>query len=271
MTDLTQKELDTILLYVKMYKGIDFTNYAQGSLKRRIIRFFGVKRLNGINEFESRIKKENEFADDFIDEVTVNVTEMFRDPGFWIYLRNSVLPQLAERPLINIWHAACSTGEEVYSMGILLKEAGISNFKMVATDLNKSALNHAQKGIYKLKNQELNNRNYRQFNGAKELTDYYKIEGNNVIYDSSLIQNVEFKKHNLVNDKSFATYDLIICRNVLIYFNFELQEKVLSLFCDSMHIGSFLGIGSKESISWTKSEKFFNTESLEEKIFKKVK
>jgi len=271
MNDLTNTEMETILRCVKLYRGFDFSNYAKGSLNRRILRFLKLKRLNGISEFESRIQNDHDFADEFIDEVTVNVTEMFRDPEFWKFLRNNVFNHLIDRPIINIWHAACSTGEEIYSMGILLKEAGISNVKIMATDLNQNALDQAKKGIYKLKKQVFNKDNYIKFGGTGELSDYYKVEGSNVVYDDSLIKNVVFRQHNLVSDLSFGDYDLIICRNVLIYFNFKLQEKVLELFCNSLNIGSFLGIGSKESISLTKSEKYFATESFEEKIFKKIR
>lgn len=271
MNEFDQREIKSIIDYVKIYRGVDFNDYAQGSLKRRVVRFFEMRRISGITEFEFRIKNDEQFATDFINEVTVNVTEMFRDPTFWIFLRDQVFPELAKLPVIRIWHAACSTGEEIYSMAILLKEAGLySRARIVATDLNNCAIEHAKKGIYKIKSQSLNEKNYIGFKGKMSLSDYYKTEDTNVFYDPDLIKNVKFMKHNLASDQPFATFDLIICRNVLIYFNFNLQDKVLQLFLSSLERGGYLGIGSKESIYQTKAEKNFKTESIEEKIFKKL-
>jgi chemotaxis protein methyltransferase CheR len=271
MTEFEQNELGSIIKYVRDYRGVDFSDYALGSLNRRIIRFFEINRIAGLTEFHQRIRTDKEFGDFFINEVTVNVTEMFRDPGFWIFLRDQVMPVLNERPVIKIWHAACSTGEEVYSMGILLKEAGMDKkARIVATDLNENALEHAKKGTYKIKNQVLNQKNYEAFSGKKELSSYFKSDGNSVVFDSELIRNVQFLKHDLTSEQQLSTFDLIICRNVLIYFNFNLQVRVLQLFYNSLKPRSYLGIGSKESIYRTNTEKLLRTESYEEKIFRKT-
>ncbi|MFW5644764.1 MAG: CheR family methyltransferase [Bacteroidota bacterium] len=270
MTDLSNQEIDSIIKLLKLKKGTDLSDYARSSLNRRVNRFFDVKKISCIKDFEQRMQNEEAFADCFIDEITVNVTEMFRDAGFWIEIRDTVLPKLVERPIINIWHAACSTGEEVYSMAILLNEAGLyEKCRIVATDLNIAALKKCEKGIYLLKNQILNERNYNMFSGMKALSYYYERDKNQVKYHPALIKNVRFKRHDLVLDGSIGLFDLIICRNVLIYFNFPLQEKVLNLFTQSLAANSFLGIGSKESINWTRAEKHFQTLCLEEKIYKK--
>lgn len=270
MTDLNNHDVNTVIELLKLRRGTDLSDYARSSLNRRVNRFFEMKKIGSVKDFQQRMESEKDFADAFIDEVTVNVTEMFRDAGFWMEIKNSVFPGLSERRIINIWHAACSTGEEVYSMAILLKEQGLyDKCRIVATDLNGTALEKSKKGIYSLKHQSLNERNYKMFGGQRSLSYYYQENKNEVLYDPELIKNVEFKKHDLVLDGPFGLFDLIICRNVLIYFNFELQERVLNLFNQSLADNSYLGIGSKESINWTRAANHFYTLSLDEKIYKK--
>lgn len=272
MIDLSSQEINSVIDLLRLKAGTDLSNYARSSLSRRVNRFFEIKKINGLKDFQQRLQREANFADNFIDEITVNVTEMFRDSGFWIEVKNTIIKKLADRRIINIWHAACSTGEEVYSMAILLKEAGLyEKSRIVATDLNGDALKKSELGVYPLKNQVLNERNYNLFSGSRHLSDYYVRKDNQVFYDPELIRNVTFKKHDLVKDGAFGVFDLIICRNVLIYFNFILQERVLNLFTQSLAEDSYLGIGSKESINWTKADKHFKTICLEEKIYKKLK
>ncbi|HNW56943.1 MAG TPA: protein-glutamate O-methyltransferase CheR [Bacteroidales bacterium] len=251
--------------------GVDFSNYAFSSYKRRIIRFIEINKIRDLNYFVDRIITDSEFAANLIKEITVNVTEMFRDPSFWIILRDIILHKLRSKESLNIWHAACSTGEEVYSMAILLKESGmLEHTKIVATDLNRNVLRVAEKGVYQLRSMETNCKNYEQFNNKGKLSDYYSVVDNEAQFDKKLIDNVTFMCHNLGQDDSISGFDLIICRNVLIYFNFELQEKVIQTFSESMQQGSFLGIGSKESINWCKASRFFEVESYEEKIFRRI-
>jgi chemotaxis protein methyltransferase CheR len=251
--------------------GIDFGNYAVSSFNRRINRFLEINKIRDFNYFLSSLKEDISFGDRLIKEITVNVTEMFRDPSFWIVLRNEILPQLRKSSVINIWHAACSTGEEVYSMAILLQEAGLlGQTKIVATDLNGDVLKIAQEGIYPLRNQQTNNKNYELSRGKGKLSDYYTESGNTVCYDRNLVRNVDFMSHNLSQDGPFSTFNLVICRNVLIYFNSGLQEKVIQTIEKSMAINSFLGIGSKESISWCRASRLFKQENAEENIYRKV-
>jgi chemotaxis protein methyltransferase CheR len=266
------KDIKKVIEAIFVSRGVDFSNYAFSSFKRRVVRFIEINKIRDLDTFIENIKTDLEYADNLIKEITVNVTEMFRDPSFWIVLRENILPQISSKNTsLRIWNAACSTGEEVYSMAILLKETDLLNHsKIVATDLNSNVLKVAQEGIYSIKSQEINNKNYEQFGGNGKLSDYYNVVRNTVQFDKQLIKNVDFRCHNLAQDEPISSFDLILCRNVLIYFNFELQEKVIQTFGESMTTGSFLGIGSKESIRWCKTSRFFETESFEEKIYRKV-
>jgi chemotaxis protein methyltransferase CheR len=252
-------------------RGVDFNNYALSSYKRRILRFIEINKIRELDFLLGKIRNDRSYADSFIKEITVNVTEMFRDPTFWIVLRDSILPYFNTMPIINIWHAACSTGEEVYSMAILLEEAGMLNHsRIVATDINNDVLDVARKGVFLLKNQETNTKNYIRFGGKRMLSDYYTVNGNTVQFDKRLVSRVDFICHNLAQEDPLEGFDLVLCRNVLIYFNFELQEKVIQSFAKSMSKGSFLGIGSKESIAWCKASRLLRTESQEENIYMKI-
>lgn len=228
-----------------------------------------LNKIRDISEFLKRIRDEKDFADVLIKEITVNVTEMFRDPTFWTYLRDNVIPHIRFDSTLKIWHAACSTGEEVYSMAILLREAGLlSSSSITATDINKNVLKVATKGSYPLRNQEINTKNYEQFGGKRNLTDYYMQSGNKVQFDRDLVSNVDFRCHDLAQDGQIGVFDLIICRNVLIYFNFDLQEKVIQTFVQSLYPNGYLGIGSKESLNWCKAARALEEISFEEKIYK---
>ncbi len=271
MEEIGLKDIKKVIDAVYISRGVDFSNYAFSSLKRRIKRFLEINKIHDINEFISKIKAESEFTDIFIKEVTVNVTEMFRDPSFWKVLRDTIIPKIHFDTTLNIWHAACSTGEEVYSMAILLKEAGLlKNSAIIATDINRNVLKVAARGVYPLRSQDVNMKNYEQFGGKGKLSDYYTITDSNVQFDKQLISSVDFRCHDLAQDGPIGKFDLIICRNVLIYFNFDLQERVLQTFGQSLIKNSYLGIGSKESINWCRSARLFEEVSLEEKIYRKV-
>jgi len=265
------KDIKRIIDALYASQGINFSEYAFSSFKRRIIRFLDINKIRDLNVLVEQIRTDNIFADNMIKEITVNVTEMFRDPEFWKTIRDAVLPQKKDNNAINIWHAACSSGEEVYSMAILLQEAGLlDHSKIIATDLNKSVLETARRGIYSIKYLETNDRNYELYGGKRKLSDWYKINGNTVEFDRELIRRVEFRSNNLASGCIAGYFDLIICRNVLIYFNSALQERVIHNFSNSLSPDSFLGIGSKESILWCKAFKYFEEESADEKIYKRV-
>jgi chemotaxis protein methyltransferase CheR len=269
--EIDLKDIKRIIEAIKESIGVDFNNYAFSSFKRRVVRFLEINKIRNIDEFISRIKTDKIYTDNLVKEITVNVTEMFRDPSFWVVLRDKILPQLSNKSSFKIWHSACSTGEEVYSMAILLTESNmLKHTSIVATDLNSNVLKVAEKGIYSLKDQTTNSKNYEQFGGIHKLSDYYTVLDKTVQFDTKLIDNVDFRCHNLVQDGPISEFDLILCRNVLIYFNFELQERVIETFNNSMSVGSFLGIGSKESIRWCKNTCLFEAESVDEKIYRKV-
>lgn len=271
MEDISANDVSKIIEALKFSTGSDFGNYAFSSFRRRIVRFTEMRRIREIGVLVDSIRKDRNYAENFIEELTVNVTEMFRDPSFWALIRDTVLPVIAKRQSIRIWHAACSTGEEVYSMAILLQEAGLLHkSRIIATDINKNVLRLASEGAFKLKSQEVNSKNYSLMQGKHMLSDYYVQTDNNVKFNPELIRNVEFMQHDLTRDKAFSVFDLVLCRNVLIYFNSELQENVLSTINKSMETGSFLAIGSKESIRWCREAYCFHEESIDEKIYRKV-
>jgi chemotaxis protein methyltransferase CheR len=271
MEDISVNDVGRIIEALRISTGSDFGNYAFSSFRRRVVRFTEIKRIREIGVLVENITADRKYAENFIEELTVNVTEMFRDPSFWALLRDMVLPVIGRKQMIRIWHAACSTGEEVYSMAILLHEAGLlRRAGIVATDINKNVLRLASQGIFSLKSQEVNSKNYNLMQGKKTLSHYYEKNENVVKFDPDLIKNVEFSQHDLARDKAFSSFDLVLCRNVLIYFNSELQENVLSTINKSMETGSFLAIGSKESIRWCREASCFHEESIEEKIYRKV-
>lgn len=268
--DISDLKRITELIYSKY--GYDFRNYAMSSFKRRILRILELKNLS----IESLIKKLNEspaFINEFLDELTVNVTEMFRDPSFWRIMRDEIIPGiLLNHKTFNIWHAGCSSGEEVLSMAILLKEMGIHNdVSLFATDLDVNILEKAKTATYPAKNMELNEKNYIRFEGKWSLRDYYKEENGKVVFDKNLYNNVTFRKHDLVVGEIFNKFDLILCRNVMIYFNQTLQNEVLKKFHESLFKYGYLCIGSKESLIWCDVANRFLVANNEEKVYKKIK
>jgi chemotaxis protein methyltransferase CheR len=252
--------------------GYDFGNYAMSSFKRRIIM---VLKKNGIKTVDSLIQKlmfDASFFDQFILDITVNTTEMFRDPSFFKVLRNQVLPQLNTRPEFNIWHAACSTGEEVVSLAILLKEENmLHRAKIYATDINHAVLKKASEARYPIRNLELFTQNYKNTDPRDELSSYYNVVDNEVVFDPSLVTNVKFKHHDLAVDHHFFKFDLILCRNVMIYFNQKLQNRVFELLHNSMFLHGFLCLGAKESLIWCKIADKFEAFNEAEKVYKKIK
>lgn len=242
------------------------------SFKRRVLRMLDMKNLT----MEGLIKKVSDqpgFIEEFLDELTVNVTEMFRDPSFWRILRDEIIPGiLLNHKSFKIWHAGCSSGEEVFSMAILLREMGIEeNVSIIATDLDVNILEKAKSGVYPIKNMELNEKNYIRFEGKTTLKDYYKEENGKAVFDKTLMRNVSFRKHDLVVGDVFNKFDLILCRNVMIYFNQTLQNEVLKKFHESLFKYGYLAIGSKESLIWCDIANRFIVVNNEEKVYKKIK
>ena len=266
---IQEHELERLNNLVKQHYGVDFSNYAISSYSRRIKRIIRLYNLESINQLIRKLSAEPAFFEEFLRAVTVNTTEMFRDPMFWKALREQVIPEIARHDVIRVWHAGCSTGEEVFTTAILLKEAGIyDRVKTFATDLNSKVIDFAQAGRYSVKNIELYDQNYEASGGPGKLSDYYEYDGNTVQMDKSLLDNVTFKRHDLVKGGIFSKFDLILCRNVIIYFDRELQNRVFDLFLDSLYSTGFMGIGAKESLIWSTSADRFKTVNNQYNIFK---
>lgn len=267
---LSDVELEEILHVIKLQHGYDFSDYAHASIKRRIQRCMEMSKTKNVFELKYRLTNEPDFFNWFIESVTVNVTEMFRDPEFYKDIRSKVIPKLASYPIIKIWHAGCATGEEVYSMAILLKEEGLlERTRIYATDLNPANLEKARKGIIPLSYMKNYTQNYLLSGGKSDFSEYYTARYGNSIIRKELLNNILFSQHNLVTDQVFNEFQLICCRNVLIYFNKNLQDKVLRLFYDSLSPLGYLALGIKESLLFSQIRDNFQTTSANNKIFRR--
>jgi chemotaxis protein methyltransferase CheR len=205
-------------------------------------------------------------------DLSVNVTAMFRDPGFYKQFRKIVVPMLRTYPFIRLWHAGCSTGEEVYSMAILLQEEGLlDRARIYATDINEVVLRHARSGIFPLNRMQEYTENYIKAGGTRSFSEYYTAKYDGALFNASLTKNVVFSQHNLVTDQSFSEFNVILCRNVLIYFDRTLQHRVQKLFYDSLVHFGVLGLGSKESLRFSEVEDCYERLDNREKLYKKVK
>lgn len=250
--------------------GYDFRGYARPSIKRRILRRLALSDFASLSEMQHAMLYDPHFFRILLQDFSINVTEMFRDPRFYRVMREKVFPILRELPFIKIWHAGCSTGEEAYSMAILLTEEKLyGKTRIYATDVNIEAVNRAKSGIYALERIKEYAAGYQQAGGRASFTDYYTARYDVALMHQDLKNNMVFADHNLVTDVSFGEMDLIMCRNVLIYFSRELQSKVFSLFLDSLEIGGFLCLGSSESIRFFNKSRSFVDFEEKEKIYRK--
>jgi len=251
--------------------GYDFTDYAKASLKRRINRLFSLDRFPSFAEFRYKLKSDPTYLRRVVEEITVNVTEMFRDPSLYRVLREEVIPVLATHPFIRIWHAGCSTGEEVYSMAILLQEANLLHKSLIyATDINPGVLERSGKGIFPLSQMKQYSENYILSGGQRDFSSYYTAKYDLAKFDEKLREKMIFATHNLVSDRSFNEFQLIVCRNVLIYFDKDLQDRVFHLFDESLDQFGFLALGSKETMKFSSVSKKFRQFPNKEKIWRKV-
>lgn len=245
---ITYDELAELTDLIKKIYGFDFGLYAGASLKRRVSRVMQLQHTSLV-ELRTLLTNIPAYFESFLSEITVNVTEMFRDPGYYKALRNEIIPYLSSYAKLNAWVAGCSTGEELYSLAILFKEAGIySRSFFYGTDINKDVLNIAKEGIYDLKKMKIYSENFLHSGADRSLSDYYTAKFDAALIDQSLKRNVLFSTHNLASDGVFNEFQLICCRNVLIYFNAELQQRVIDLFYNSLANFGFLCLGSKETL-----------------------
>ena len=246
---ISNEELTDLLGSLKQKYGYDFTEYAQASVIRRISHYMQANKIASVQELQKILLEDEYTFSQFVMEFTVNVTEMFRDPSFYKSLRENVVKHLATYPVIKVWIAGCSTGEEVYSLAILLKEEGLLNRTVIyATDINQRALNTAREGIYNMSLIKTYTSNYQKAGGKKAFSEYYTAKYDAAMINKSLKKHVVFSVHNLAVDGSFNEFQLIMCRNVLIYFNQSLQKKVINLFYNSLSPFGFLALGNKESL-----------------------
>lgn len=271
-TDINDLELEELLSVMSDTYGFDFHNYSKASIKRRISRFMEDAGFNSTYDLKFSLVNNASTFDHFLQRVTVNVTEMFRDPQFYKTIKENILPELSSYPIIKIWHAGCSSGEEVFSMAILLHEAGLlKRSKIYATDLNPSNIEKSKKGIVPLSSLKEYNQNYTQAGGQHSLSDYFTVAYNNAIFNKELRGNILFSQHNLVTDQVFNEFQIIFCRNVMIYFNKELQDRVVGLFFESLSPLGYLALGLKESLIFTSYKSKFETVSKENKIYRRIR
>jgi chemotaxis protein methyltransferase CheR len=270
--ELDNEGFRSLLQAVHSSYGYDFTGYAEASVKRRIIHYMGMHRINDIRDLQYVVLKDENIFRDFLQELSVTVTEMFRDPGFYKSLREKVVPRLATYPFIKVWVAGCATGEEVYSLAILFKETGLLDRSVIyATDINQQSLQIAKDGVYDASNMKAYTANYQKSGGSNSFSEYYKSKYNSVMFDRSLKENIVFSPHNLAMDKAFNEFQMIICRNVLIYFKQDLQRHVVDLFYGSLCMFGFLGLGNKESLRFGGHQGSFEEIDRKERVFMKMK
>lgn len=250
--------------------GYDFRQYSEAHVKRRIMNRMAMSGLENVSQMQSKVLNDETFASKLLQDLSITVTEMFRDPDFYRSLRENVIPILKTYPFIKIWHAGCSTGEEAYSMSIIMQEEGLYDRTTIyATDFSQQALNQAKEGIFSNKTMKEYTINYQLSGGKESFSSYYTSNYDNVIMNQSLKRNIVWANHNLVTDSVFAEVHLIFCRNVLIYFDKNLQNKVQKLFYDSLINGGVLCLGSKESLRFTDLYKEYIELDKKQRIFKK--
>ncbi|WJH38601.1 protein-glutamate O-methyltransferase CheR (plasmid) [Aliirhizobium terrae] len=256
-------------LYVRYH--YDFRNYAMGSIKRRLRQARDQMGFETISALQERVLHDETMLPRLLGYLTVQVSEMFRDPGYFRAIRENVVPHLRTYPSLKIWIAGCSCGEEVYSLAILFREEGLEDRTIFyATDINQDALRMAEAGVYDLDRIQLFTENHRKSGGKSSLSDYYSAGYGRVSFDRTLRERVVFSDHSLVTDAVFGEMHLISCRNVMIYFDRPLQDRAVGLFKDSLARKGFLGIGAKESLRFSAHSEEFREFVREEKIYQRV-
>ena len=269
--DLETLEIQLLLEGVFRYYGFDFRNYALASLKRRIWKTIHSEQLKSVSGLQEKVLHDPACMERFLLGLSVNVTAMFRDPSFYVAFRTKVVPLLRTYPFIRVWHAGCSTGEEVYSMAILLQEEGLYHrCRIYATDMNEVVLKTAKAGIFPLRLMQEYTQHYLKAGGKQSFSEYYTAAYDNAMFRSSLKENIVFSQHNLATDSSFNEFNVILCRNVLIYFNQLLQARVHKLLYESLGRFGVLGLGHQESIKFTPHEKHYEKLEGREKLYRRI-
>ena len=270
--DLERIEIELLLEGIFRHYGFDFRAYAYASIRRRLWKRIEEEGLATMSALQERVLHEPAMMEKLLLDLSINVTAMFRDPNFYITFRKHVVPLLRTYPFIRIWHAGCSTGEEVYSMAMLLREEGLyDRSRIYATDINEVVVQRAKAGIFPLERMQEYTENYMRAGGNRSFSEYYTAKYGGALFDQTLTKNVVFSQHNLVTDRSFSEFNVILCRNVLIYFDKTLQSKVHGLFYDSLAMFGVLVLGSKETLRFMAHEECYQQIAPPEKIFRKVR
>ena len=264
-------EIDLLLEGIYRAHGFDFRDYSRASLKRRILEVMRAENMETVSAFQNLLLHNTACLDRFLLKLSVHATAMFRDPSFYLTFRSSVVPLLRTYPTVQIWVAGCSTGEEVYSLAILLQEERLyPKCRIYATDISQAVLRKAREGIFPLAAMREYTANYHQAGGTHEFSDYYTAQYDSAMFSTSLRNNIVFSEHNLATDGSFNEFQVILCRNVMIYFNKELQSRVHNLLYDSLSMFGVFGLGNKESLKFTPREQFYEELNETDKLYRKV-
>ena len=265
-------ELQLLLEGVYRQYGFDFREYAPASLKRRVWRRVLAEEAGSITGLLALVLHDAEVMERLLLDLSINVTSMFRDPTFYAAFRTQVVPMLRTYPFTRIWVAGCSTGEEVYSLAILLHEEELyDRTRIYATDINETVLERARLGVFPLEKMQEYTENYIRAGGKRSFSEYYLAKYEGALFDRTLTDNVVWAPHNLVQDRSFNTFNAILCRNVMIYFDRALQTRVHQLFYESLDRLGILALGHKESIRFTSLEHSYEELNAQEKLYRKVR
>ena len=267
----TEAEIALLLETIYQRYSHDFRDYAGASMRRRVLHALGQLGEPDIAALRARVLRDPSAFARLLQVITIPVTAMFRDPGYFRALREQVVPLLRTYPSIKVWVAGCSTGEEVVSLAILLREEGLlARSILYATDINPASLERARRGIFTLEQVRAYTANYQRAGGTRAFSDYYTAAYDGVLFDRSLCANITFADHSLATDSVFSETHLVSCRNVLIYFNRRLQDRALGLFHDSLCHRGFLGLGSKETVDFSAHAARFEPLVRDERIYRKA-
>jgi chemotaxis protein methyltransferase CheR len=269
--DLERIEVQVLLEAIYQHYGFDFRGYALGSLKRRLWRRAFAEKVDTMSALQDRVLHDPAVMERLLLDLSINVTSMFRDPPFFQALREKVVPLLRTYPFVRIWNAGCSTGEETFSLAILLREEGLyDRTRIYATDINDSVLGRARSGVFPLEKMRDYTENYIRAGGKESFSSYYTADGDTARFSQELIEQVVFAQHNLVSDAPFNEFNVIVCRNVMIYFGKTLQDRVHELYYESLDPFGILALGQKESIRFTKYEERYEALDQPEKLYRKM-
>lgn len=269
--ELEELEISLLLEGLHRWYGIDLRDYARGTLRRHLVECLQQEQLATVSGFQDKVLHDTSCLDRLLLALSLSGTTMFRDPAFYLALRTRIVPLLRTFPFVRLWLAGCSTGEEIYSLAILLEEEGLySRSRIYATDLSREAVRRAREGVFPLAGVREYTSNYLHSGGRRYLSDYYKLREGRISFDSELKRNITFSEHNLATDGSFNEFQVVLCRNILSQFNPLLQERVHELIYESLDTFGVLGLGSQESLKYSPREAFYEPLDQGCRLYRKV-